>query len=186
MHENNRIVRQNNVRWTWSCVTHTVPIMFFFAAGIISLGVWQGWKGEASSAASDVMTSDTIKVQRVEGKELQPLTFPLYQIGEVQYFSAGVGIEEREATYPPFSLKLVFVAETRAFLTGVSVTIRNDQGDDVLQVPANQVLGPWLFVNIPAGNYEVTATRSNNEQVKRTIRIEGKGTKVVHFHWPPT
>ena len=50
---------------------------------------------------------------------------PLHQRGNLRYFSAGVGLEERQAEYPPFSLKLVFTAGGKPYVTGVDVAIRN-------------------------------------------------------------
>ena len=44
---------------------------------------------------------------------------PVNRAGEVRYFSAGVGVEERRAEYPPFALKLVFTAGGKPYLTGV-------------------------------------------------------------------
>ena len=45
-------------------------------------------------------------------------TIPLYRAGEVQYFSAGVGVEERSAAYPPFPLKLIFTAGGKPYVAG--------------------------------------------------------------------
>ena len=56
------------------------------------------------------------------------LTFPLYEQESIQYFSAGLGKEERSLTYPPFPLKLIFVQGERAFLAGVSVQLMNEDG----------------------------------------------------------
>jgi len=50
-------------------------------------------------------------------------SLPLYRADGIRYFSAGVGIEERTAEYPPFSLRIVFTAGGKPFLAGVAVTI---------------------------------------------------------------
>lgn len=59
---------------------------------------------------------------QIEGRTTVDL-LPLHRAGDVRYFSAGIGLEERAAQYPPFSLKLVFTAGGKPFLSGVSVTI---------------------------------------------------------------
>ena len=109
---------------------------------------------------------------------------PLYEQRQIQYFSAGVGLEEREAQYPRFSLKCVFVEEPKPFLARVAVTVRDEQGREVLQVPGEQVNGPWLFIDLPKGQYVVTATRSDGFEVQRKIAVEETSTTTVHFHWP--
>ena len=80
----------------------------------------------------------------------QSLTlFPLYRAGSIRYFSAGVGLEEREAEYPPFSLKVVFTAGGKPYLSGVSVVVQPEKGGTpVLTIPQDQVEGPWLFVDL--------------------------------------
>ena len=53
---------------------------------------------------------------------------PLYRAGNVRYFTAGVGLEERQAEYPPFSLKLIFTAGGKPYLSGVDVLIQPTYG----------------------------------------------------------
>jgi hypothetical protein len=110
-------------------------------------------------------------------------TLPLYHAGAIRYFSAGVGLEERAAEYPPFSLKLVFTAGDRPYLSGVSVTIESRKGVPVLTVPPDQVEGPWLFVDLPAGDYAVTATYHDDTQRVRRVRVEEGKQKVIHLRW---
>jgi hypothetical protein len=110
-------------------------------------------------------------------------TLPLRRAGAIRYFSAGVGLEERAAEYPPFSLKLVFTAGGRPYLSGVSVTIESRKGEPVLTVPPDQVEGPWLFVDLPAGDYAVTATYHDDTQRVRRVRVEEGKQKVIHLRW---
>lgn len=110
-------------------------------------------------------------------------TLPLYHAGAIRYFSAGVGLEERVAEYPPFSLKLVFTAGGRPYLSRVSVMIESIKGIPVLSVPQDQVEGPWLFVDLPAGDYQVTAIYHNITQRVRRVRVEKGKQKVIHLRW---
>lgn len=108
---------------------------------------------------------------------------PLYRSGEIRYFSAGVGFEERLAEYPPFSLKIVFTAGGKPFLAGVSVTIQPAGGGPALTIPREQVEGPWLFVDLPAGTYDVTATHADRVQQLKHIHVERARPKTVHLRW---
>jgi hypothetical protein len=111
------------------------------------------------------------------------LTLPLHKAGAVRYFSAGIGAEERQVKYPPFPLKLIFVAGPKAYLSRVAVTIADKKGTVKLEVPAAQVTGPWLYVDLPAGAYTVTATREGQAQVKGEVTVEKGGVKTLYLRW---
>ncbi len=94
-----------------------------------------------------------------------PFKFPLYTGEGFQYFSAGIGLEERQANYPPYPLKFILVQGDRAYLSTVSLKIRQLDGSLTFQIPSKHVEGPWIFLKMPTGTYLVTAT--NHQQ--RTI-----------------
>jgi hypothetical protein len=112
------------------------------------------------------------------------LTFPLYEQESIQYFSAGLGKEERSLSYPPFPLKLIFVKGERAFLARVSVHIAKEDGTQVIRIPGKEVEGPWLFINIPAGTYVISGTDSDDTTINKTITVRTDKSTVVHFRWP--
>ena len=112
------------------------------------------------------------------------LTFPLYEQESIQYFSAGLGKEERSLTYPPFPLKLIFVQGKRAYLAGVSIHLANEDGTPRFEIPGEEVEGPWLFINIPAGTYVISGTDSDGTTIKKTITVQTTKSTVVHFRWP--
>jgi len=111
-------------------------------------------------------------------------SLPLYQAEGVRYFSAGVGLEERSAEYPPFSLKLVFTAGGKPFLAGVAVTIQSAKGGPPINIPRDHVNGPWLFVDLPSGTYHITAIHADRTQGLKGVRLEAGKTKTVHLRWP--
>ena len=108
---------------------------------------------------------------------------PLYRVGGVRYFSAGVGLEERQAEYPPFSLKLVFTAGGKPYLAGVDVTIQAAEGAAAITIPREQVEGPWLFVDLPSGTYDISATYGEHKQALKGIKVVGGKQKTVHLRW---
>ena len=108
---------------------------------------------------------------------------PLYRSGAVRYFSAGVGIEERHASYPTFSLKLVFTAGGRPFLTGVDVSIRPAKGGEAIHIDHERVEGPWLFVDLPSGIYDVSASQGERRQELKGIKVEAGKQTTAHLRW---
>lgn len=112
------------------------------------------------------------------------LTFPMYEQESIQYFSAGLGKEERSLIYPPFPLKLIFVKGERAFLASVSVHITKEDGTQLLKIPGEEVEGPWLFINLPVGTYVISGTDSAGTTIKKTITVQTTKSTVVHFRWP--
>ncbi len=110
-------------------------------------------------------------------------SLPLYRAEAVRYFSAGVGLEERSAEYPPFSLKLVFTAGGKPFLAGVSVTIQSAKGGPVINIPRDHVNGPWLFVDLPSGTYHLTAVHADRTQGLKGVKVEAGKTKTVYLRW---
>lgn len=112
-----------------------------------------------------------------------PERLPLYRTGGVRYFSAGVGLEERAASYPVFSLKLVFTAGGKPFLSGVAVTITPVRGGKPLVIPREQVEGPWLFVDLAPGLYDVSASHGNDLQRHKDVKVEAGKQRVIHLRW---
>lgn len=152
----------------------------------IVLGLCVAGNGAAAEGAAIARVGDSgdvieLSLQGEGGPVIE--TLPLYQRGAIRYFSAGVGLEERTVEYPRFPLKLVFTAGGRSYVAGVSVTIRSAEGKTVLIVPEEQVAGPWLFVDLPAGDYEVTGVHRAAEQRVKTGRLEARMQKIIHLHW---
>ena len=82
--------------------------------------------------------------------------------------SAGVGVEDRGPDQS-YSLKLVFFEKGGPYVANVKVSIRDDQGNEIL----NQVsAGPWFFVDLPKGDYFVEATRQDGQFQGTRIHIE--------------
>jgi len=146
-----------------------------------------------SSVCGGVSLADEGSVARVaESGEMLELEYhvngqvskdslPLYRADGVRYFS--VGIEERTAKYPAFSLKLVFTAGGKPFLSGVAVTIQSAKGGPSINIPPDHVNGPWLFVELPSGTYHLTAIHADRTQGLKGVTVEEGKMKTVHLRW---
>jgi hypothetical protein len=152
----------------------------FMSLSLITLSTssWAG-AGEASEHFSKYLEipleDETIPKQ---------LTFPLYEQNNIQYFSAGLGKEERRLSYPPYSLKLIFVKGQRAFLANVAIEVLHHDRTNLISIPGEEVQGPWLFLNLPAGKYVVQAIDSGGTTIEKIINLAAKTTTTVHFRWP--
>lgn len=71
----------------------------------------------------------------------------------------------------------------KSFVTGVMVTLRNAMGATVLTVPAEHITGPWLFIDLPEGMYEVTATLGGVVQVVKAIKMKPEKSLTQHVRW---
>ena len=111
---------------------------------------------------------------------LEPQTSP----GGVRWVSGGVGAEEREAleaASADYSLKAVFAVEQHtAFLADVVFAIRRAGGETVVE---GKTSGPWLYVALPAGTYEIEATAESGETQRSSVTVGDGGQKQVAFHF---
>ncbi len=108
---------------------------------------------------------------------------PLYRSAGSRYFSAGVGLEERAASYPPFSLKIVFTAGGKPYLSGVSVTVQPATGGAALVIPRENVQGPWLFLDLSPGLYDISAADGGHSQQLKRIKVEAGKQQVLYLRW---
>jgi hypothetical protein len=152
------------------------------AALSLTLLIFPALREDAAEAATVRMTPGGEELEFV-GEDGISSRIPIYREGNIRYFSAGVGLEERVARYPAFPLKMIFVAGIRSLLSQISVTITDSKGAVRLQVPAEHVTGPWLFVDLPAGKYAITATRRDQTQAMSTAEVGRGRTRAVYLRW---
>ena len=146
------------------------------------------WFGLVDAVAGNVSvriapTGETIELDIPTDTGVQKDVIPLYHSGTIRYFSAGIGQVEREATYPPFPLKLVFTAGGKPFVTGIAVTLRNAKGERVLTVPAEHITGPWLFIDLPEGMYEISAMLGGHVETAKGIKVKPGKSLTHHVRW---
>ncbi|MDE3041174.1 MAG: carboxypeptidase regulatory-like domain-containing protein [Nitrospirota bacterium] len=155
-----------------------IPMLALWSSLCAGMGLADGGSGSRFGESGEFLEVEyQANGQRVKG------SFPLYRAEGVRYFSAGVGIEERSAEYPPFSLKLVFTAGGKPFLAGVSVIIQSAKGGPPINIPRDHVNGPWLFVDLPSGTYHLTAVHADRTESLKGVRVEAGKMKTVHLRW---
>jgi hypothetical protein len=152
------------------------------AIGWMAVAAWSP-AAEAGGVASIGESGEVVELRhQMDGRTVvDPL--PLYRANGVRYFSAGVGLEERAAEYPPFPLKLIFAAGDKLYLTGVAVTIASVGGGPTVSIPMDHVGGPWLFVDLPAGVYDVTAAHGGKARTLKQVKVEAGKQKTLTFRW---
>ena len=138
---------------------------------------------EGNSTVRIGPSGEFLEFQRSSDAQIVKDFVPLYKSGNIRYFSAGVGLEERQAEYPPFSLKLIFTAGGKPYLTGVEVAIRASKGETAISIPKEQVEGPWLFVDLPLGTYDIAATYGTQKQFLQGITIVAGKQKTLYLRW---
>jgi hypothetical protein len=156
---------------------------------IPSIALWSSLSGGMSLADEGAVArvaeaGELLELEYQVNGRVSKDSLPLYRAEGVRYFSAGVGIEERTAKYPPFSLKLVFTAGGKPFLSGVAVTIQAAKGGPSITIPPDHVNGPWLFVELPSGTYHLTAIHADRTQGLKGVTVDSGKMKTVHLRWP--
>ncbi|MCC2643089.1 MAG: uncharacterized protein K0S45_3502 [Nitrospira sp.] len=137
----------------------------------------------AAVVARELPGGDAIELEIPTDIGPQKDLIPLYHSGSIRYFSAGIGQAEREATYPPFSLKLVFTAGGKPFVAGATVAIHDEMGNRILSIPTERNNGPWLFIDLPEGIYEIEATLGGQTERAKGMRIRQGHVTVQHMRW---
>ncbi|MDR4478157.1 MAG: carboxypeptidase-like regulatory domain-containing protein [Nitrospira sp.] len=175
-----------NTRWLRNPPADLFRVLFGgMLMGIVGASPVLVWTEPISAEVLTRMTPGGDAIELVIPTEIGPQKdiIPLYRGGNIPYFSAGIGQAEREAVYPAFSLKLVFTAGGKPFVVGAGVVIRNSDGATVLTVPQEQVIGPWLFIDLPDGTYDVEATLGGHIQQVRGIKVRRGQVTTQHVRW---
>lgn len=65
----------------------------------------------------------------------------------------------------------------------MTVTIQGSKGTEKIVIPGERVTGPWLFVDLPAGTYDISAAQADQTQALKSVKVERGKTTVVHLRW---
>ena len=154
-----------------------VSVFFIFLAGLIPL------PSDGASTTRILPSGDGIELTIDGSNGHYRDILPLYHINGMPYFSAGVGQEEREAIYPPYSLKLEFLIKGGAYTGLVDIILRQEPGQEEFHIPKEHTKGPWLFVDLPPGVYSITGRRQEETQSKSGIEVVSGLLTTVQLIW---
>jgi hypothetical protein len=107
------------------------------------------------------------------------LWVPTLATAGMEPLSSGVSKEDR-APHPDYPLKFVFAMASGAYLADIDLTIKDLDGKEVLRTQSS---GPWLYLDLPAGQYVVVAKRMTGEKVSALFTVGGEGQRVVRLTW---
>jgi hypothetical protein len=99
------------------------------------------------------------------------------------YMSGGVGSEERnqmEGQANRYDLKLSFADHAGEYLSDVRVAINDEHGKKIVNTTT---AGPWFYINLPAGKYEIKATFDNRQEEIKDLRISEGPLATRLLHW---
>lgn len=97
--------------------------------------------------------------------------------------SGGVSQTEREILKERgkgYTLKLIFSSKKGEDLSNVIVKVLDQKNQTILLTVSN---GPWLFIDLPNGIYEIEASFSSDRKEISRIKIERGKQKVFHLRW---
>jgi hypothetical protein len=99
------------------------------------------------------------------------------------YMSGGVGIEERDTMRKEakgYDLDLAFTDRAGHFLSDVSVTIIDMHGNQIVDT---STAGPWFYIALPDGKYDVKATYDNQIEEIKNLEVSEDHATVRLMHW---
>lgn len=138
---------------------------------------------EIIATARMLPSGDGVEVEyRSEGETWTDL-LPVYRSGSLRYFSAGVGMAARQVQYPPFPLKIVLTAGGKPYAAHAEVRIVAEHGGIALAIPADHVAGPWLFVDLPPGVYEIRGQRADSGVRLPKVNVSAGQVQTVYLRF---
>jgi hypothetical protein len=111
------------------------------------------------------------------------LPVPIQKYENVSYYSGGVGVEERSQLPQLYPLKVVFKTDRGHMLSDADVTM-SARGKTVFRGRADN--GPWLFVDLPPGAYDIEAVLNGKTRSAKGVRLEAGKKRTVVLTWKTT
>jgi hypothetical protein len=99
------------------------------------------------------------------------------------FMSGGVGIEERnlmQRKAGAYDLDLSFADKQGHYLSDVSVVIDDENGTQLVNSTAT---GPFFYIELPTGNYDVKASFDNQTEEIKNLNISKDHSTKELLHW---
>ena len=100
-----------------------------------------------------------------------------------KFMSGGVGLGERQKMLgmaPDYDLKLSFANRRGHYLSDVNVSVTDEDGKQVLNTVT---AGPWLYVSLPPGKYDVKATYDHRTEEIKDLQVSHGYLATRLMHW---
>jgi hypothetical protein len=97
--------------------------------------------------------------------------------------AGGFGTDEREQMAEQsrdYNLKLVFAEKAGIYLADARIDIENEKGEEIVNITAP---GPWFYIELPPGTYNVTARFEGNTKTIRNIPVSKSQQTARILHW---
>jgi hypothetical protein len=111
------------------------------------------------------------------------LPVPIQHYGNVSYYSGGVGADERRQLPQLYLLKVVFKTDGGHLISDADVTI-SAGGKTLFRGRADN--GPWLFVDLPPGTYDIEAVLNGKARSAKGINLAAGKLRTVYLMWKTT
>jgi len=111
------------------------------------------------------------------------LPVSIQHYGNVSYYSGGVGADERRQLPQLYLLKMVFKTDAGHLISDADVTI-SAGGKTLFRGRADN--GPWLFVDLPPGAYDIEAVLNGKARSAKGVRLEAGKLRTVYLMWKTT
>lgn len=113
---------------------------------------------------------------------LTSYSLEVQESGNVRWVTGGVGQQERQQIQTmakDFNLSLLFSSTEGHFFGSTKVLITDSASNTVMD---SQAKGPYFFVDLPKGDYQVAATMFEQTQTK-SLSMPATGRREMAFRW---
>jgi len=100
---------------------------------------------------------------------------------EPRMLSTGIGIDQRQETHDDFNVKLVFFVDNSELLANMTVEIVDARRRLIVNTVS---YGPWLFLDLPEGQYFLIASRQNGDTQSTSFRAHSNTQTEVALMFP--
>jgi len=101
----------------------------------------------------------------------------------ILFMSGGVGREERQQMVKMaqgYDFKLAFADRNGNYLSAVKVSLYDELGREILRTTT---AGPWLYVDLPGGKYDLKASFGNRTEEIKDVEISRGRLMSRLLHW---
>lgn len=123
----------------------------------------------------------SLNAYSVLGYETDGISIEQGKTNGLSYITGGVGLEERAAMdrmVNHYNVRLIFATHSGAYLANVKVLVQNSNNRTLVDKKSN---GPWFFVNLPKGQYKITAIHAGKKETREAALRKPYDVDV--FHW---